>query len=107
MPKRRCTAGNDPMYAFAYVGKLMSEMQVSEIDDLKACDFDVDNNGNFKNALRCSDGELKQQLILLKSTINERCTCPCEQVTAIQILKTLFLKSNMMVKVPFLISWFV
>ncbi len=51
---------NDPMYAFAYVGKLMSEMQVSEIDDLKACDFDVDNNGNFKNALRCSDGELKQ-----------------------------------------------
>ncbi len=60
----------DPMYALAYVGKLMAELQVSEIDGLKACDFDVDNNGNFKNALRCADGELKQQLILIKSTIN-------------------------------------
>lgn len=59
----------DPKYAAAYVGKLMAEMQVVEMDDLKSCDFDPEKSINFKNAMRCADGTIKQQLISVKNTV--------------------------------------
>ena len=60
----------EPQQAYAYVGKLMAEMKLSELNDLKGIDFDIENNNNFKNALRFADDGLKGQLNSIKNTVN-------------------------------------
>lgn len=62
--------GINPKNAYAYVGKLMAEQRVSELEDLKALEIDIENNNNFKNAMRFADDRLTGQLNNIKNTVN-------------------------------------
>lgn len=52
----------DPKNAMAYVGKLMSELQVKKLDNLRNCANPFDQNANYQKAVRFADDKLKNEL---------------------------------------------
>lgn len=53
----------DPESAKAYLGKLMAELHVSTLEQLKTCSKPFDNNSNYQKILRYADEELKNTLV--------------------------------------------
>lgn len=53
----------DPESAKAYLGKLMSELHVSTLEQLKNCSKPFDNNSNYQKILRYADDDLKNTLV--------------------------------------------
>ena len=54
---------SDPECAQGYLGKLMAELCVNKIEDLKNCDEPFDESDNYAKAVRFADDKLKAQLI--------------------------------------------
>jgi len=52
----------EPENAMAYVGKLMIELRVTQMEHLANCTQSFDDSGNYKKALRFADDELKTTL---------------------------------------------
>lgn len=52
----------DPKNAMAYVGKLMSELQVRKQDNLRNCANPFDQDANYQKAIRFADDKLKNEL---------------------------------------------
>ncbi|MDO4198827.1 MAG: toll/interleukin-1 receptor domain-containing protein [Erysipelotrichaceae bacterium] len=62
----------DPENAEAYLGKLMSEMNVSRREDLKNSKTEITENNNFKKAVRFGSQDLKKELNSYNQYIVER-----------------------------------
>ena len=52
----------DPENAQAYLGKLMSELQVKRKEELANCDEPFDDSNNYRKIMRFSDSELKAEI---------------------------------------------
>ena len=52
----------DPENAQAYLGKLMADLKVNEIQKLKNCARPLDSNSNYQKCIRFGDDELKNTL---------------------------------------------
>ncbi len=52
----------EPKNAFAYLGKLMSELKVPEKSMLAACAFSFADNGNYKKIIRYGDAALCEEI---------------------------------------------
>ncbi len=63
---------SDPECAQGYLGKLMAELRVNKIEDLKNCDEPFDESDNYVKAVRFADDKLKEQLQGYIKYINER-----------------------------------
>lgn len=50
----------DPENAQAYLGKLMAELRVKKVDDLKNCEKPFDDKNNYKKVVRFADDDLKR-----------------------------------------------
>ena len=62
----------DPENAQAYLGKLMAECHVRQMDGLKDCANPFDQSGNYQKALRFADEDLKETLTGYIAHINIR-----------------------------------
>ena len=62
----------DPECAEAYLGKLMSELRVGKLEDLKGCEKPFDNNRSYSKVLRYGGTELKATLTEYIAYINDR-----------------------------------
>ncbi len=62
----------DPENAQAYLGKLMSELEVKLQDSLKDCVESFDTSNNYQKAVRFADGKLKEELVGYIDYINNR-----------------------------------
>lgn len=62
----------NPELAEAYLGKLMAELHVNTLEQLKNCSKPIDGNSNYQKALRYADGELKNSLIQAKEVVENR-----------------------------------
>lgn len=62
----------DPENASAYLGKLLSDLEVTKQEDLVNIDIPFDDNINFKKAIRFGDEKLKSDLNGAIDYINER-----------------------------------
>ena len=60
----------DPKNARAYLGKLLAELNVKELEELENCECFFDDKDNYKKAIRFANEELKTELI--NSTNNNR-----------------------------------
>lgn len=54
----------------AYFGKLLSNIQISREEDIKNCFVSIDENNNYKKALKFADSSFKSKLIEYASIIN-------------------------------------
>ncbi len=61
----------DPENAHAYLGKLMAELRINKIEDLKNLTQPLDSNKNFQKALRFADDNLKTELKSYAKYANE------------------------------------
>lgn len=52
----------DPENARAYLGKMMAELKVSRLEDLKQCEISFDNLNNYKKIIRFGDENLKTEI---------------------------------------------
>ena len=52
----------DPENAQAYLGKLMSELQVKRREELANCDEPFDDSNNYRKIMRFGDSELKSEI---------------------------------------------
>ena len=57
----------EPENSYAYLGKLMAEQKVHNLDGLVSCEASFEGNGNYKKALRFSDAKLSAELSELAS----------------------------------------
>jgi len=64
--------------AKAYVGKLMVEMQIKEESNLSQCTKRIENNSNFKKAIRFADEDYKALLNGYNEIISNRILTPEE-----------------------------
>lgn len=62
----------DPENASAYLGKLLSELEVRKQENLKICARPFDDNKNYQKAIRFADEKLKAMLIDCIDYINTR-----------------------------------
>jgi len=62
----------DPEFAEAYLYKLMAELHVRNVDQLKECPKEFNNSHSYNNAYRFGDDRLKAFLSECISTIKER-----------------------------------
>lgn len=62
----------EPENALAYVGKLMVELHVTKRENLRYCSNNLENNGNYKRALRFATGDLRAELIGCVEYIKEQ-----------------------------------
>ena len=53
---------SEPDNADVYIGKLMADMQVSEVKELEYCSKPLESSRNYKKAIECSEESVKQQL---------------------------------------------
>ena len=58
--------------ADAYLGKLLSELKISKLDDLKNCEDSFENSNNYKKLIRFADSSLTEILKGAISSIAER-----------------------------------
>lgn len=62
----------EPRNATAYFGKLMAELKVRSQNELVNCNTVLEKNGNYQKAVRFADQELKERLMGINQSIQER-----------------------------------
>ena len=63
---------NDPECAEAYLAKMMAEFKICNREDISLCEEPIEENGNYKKALRFADKSFAEELKGYASAINER-----------------------------------
>ena len=62
----------EPECAEAYLGKLMAQSRVDEVDGLKNCNCSFNDNSNYQKILRFGDNALKEKLEKINGILQEK-----------------------------------
>ena len=63
---------NDPTNSQAYLLKLLVELEINSVEELKTFDENLESNSNFKNAYEFGDEQQKEKLSSINDFIQER-----------------------------------